>query len=43
VIEEAGARVFLDPGTASLLDDKVLDADVAEGQVAFTIVDQIAE
>jgi iron-sulfur cluster assembly protein len=41
VIEEAGARVFLDPGAASLLDDKVLDAEVAEGQVAFTIADQI--
>jgi Fe-S cluster assembly iron-binding protein IscA len=28
VIEKHGARVFLDPGAASLLEDKVLDADL---------------
>ena len=39
VIEEQGARVFLEPEAASLLDDKVLDADVKDDQVAFTIAD----
>jgi iron-sulfur cluster assembly protein len=43
VIEEQGARVFLEPEAASLLDDKVLDANVAQNQVAFTIADQIEE
>ena len=43
VIETQGARVFLAPEAASLLDDKVLDADVAHDQVAFTIADQIEE
>jgi iron-sulfur cluster assembly protein len=43
VIEEQGARVFLEPAAASLLDDKVLDASVEQGQVAFTIADQIEE
>jgi iron-sulfur cluster assembly protein len=28
VIDEQGARVFLEPEAASLLDDKILDADV---------------
>jgi iron-sulfur cluster assembly protein len=41
VIEEEGARVFLESEAASLLDDKVLDASVAQGQVAFTLEDQI--
>src|SRR5215831_2369766 len=40
VIEEEGARVFLEPQAASLLDDKVLDVTVEENQVAFTIADQ---
>ena len=40
VIEEQGARVFLEPEAASLLDDKVLDASVEQDQVAFTIADQ---
>jgi iron-sulfur cluster assembly protein len=43
VIEEQGARVFLEPDAASLLDDKVLDASVEHDQVAFTIADQIEE
>ena len=43
VIEEQGARVFLEPEAASLLDDKVLDASVEQGQVAFIIADQIEE
>jgi iron-sulfur cluster assembly protein len=40
VIEEQGARIFLEPEAASLLDDKVLDASVQQDQVAFTIVEQ---
>jgi iron-sulfur cluster assembly protein len=43
VIEEKGARVFLEPEAASLLEDKVLDASVEQDQVAFTIADQIEE
>jgi iron-sulfur cluster assembly protein len=43
VIEEQGARVFLEPEAASLLDDKVLDASVDQNQVALTIADQIEE
>jgi len=34
VVEEQGARVFLDPGAASLLEDKVLDASIEQEQVA---------
>jgi iron-sulfur cluster assembly protein len=41
VIEEQGARVFLEPEAASLLDDKVLDASVEHNQVAFTLADQV--
>lgn len=36
-------RVSLEPGAASLLDDKVLDASLEQNQVAFTIADQIEE
>jgi iron-sulfur cluster assembly protein len=43
VIEEQGARVFLEPEAASLLDDKVLDATVEHNQVAFTIADYLEE
>jgi iron-sulfur cluster assembly protein len=43
VIDEQGARVFLEPDAASLLDDKVLDASVEQNQVAFTIADQVEE
>jgi iron-sulfur cluster assembly protein len=43
VIDEQGARVFLEPDAASLLDDKVLDASVEQDQVAFTIADQIED
>ena len=43
VIEEQGARVFLEPEAASLLDDKVLDASVVQDQVAFTIAEQNEE
>ena len=40
VIDEQGARVFLEPEAASLLEEKVLDASVEQDQVAFTIADQ---
>lgn len=40
VIEEQGARIFLEPDAASLLDDKVLDANLEQNKVAFTIADQ---
>jgi iron-sulfur cluster assembly protein len=43
VIEEQGARVFLEPEAAALLDDKVLDASVVQDQVAFTIAEQFEE
>jgi iron-sulfur cluster assembly protein len=43
VIEEQGARVFLEPEAASLLDDTVLDASVEQNRVAFTIADQVEE
>jgi Fe-S cluster assembly iron-binding protein IscA len=42
VVEDHGARVFLEPEAASLLEDKVLDATVEQNQVAFTIADQDA-
>ena len=41
VIEEAGARVFLEANAAAALDDKALDAQVDdEGTVAFTVAQQ---
>jgi Fe-S cluster assembly iron-binding protein IscA len=43
VIEEQGARLFLDPEAASLLEGKVLDASVEQNQVAFTLADQVEE
>jgi iron-sulfur cluster assembly protein len=43
VIEEQGARVFLEPEAASLLDDKILDASVEQNQIAFAIADQVEE
>jgi Fe-S cluster assembly iron-binding protein IscA len=40
VIEEQGARIFLGPEEASLLEDKVLDAHIEQNRVAFMIGDQ---
>ena len=38
VVEDQGARVFLEPAVATMLDDKVLDATVDdEGRVGFVI------
>lgn len=43
VVEEGGARVFLEPAAAVVLDGKSLDARVTEqGQVAFSVSDQAA-
>jgi iron-sulfur cluster assembly protein len=43
IVEEEGARLFLEPEAAFLLDDKVLDATVEQNKVAFTIADRAAE
>lgn len=41
VVEDAGARVFLDETASVALDDKVLDARVGEGgAVSFAITSQ---
>lgn len=41
VVEDQGARVFLEPDAAQMLDDKVLDAAVNEqGQVQFLVAVQ---
>ncbi|GAA1583388.1 hypothetical protein GCM10009678_77570 [Actinomadura kijaniata] len=38
IVEEEGARVYLEPEVAQLLDDKTLDAQVdQQGEVEFTI------
>jgi iron-sulfur cluster assembly protein len=43
VVEEDGARVFLEPAAAAVLDGKSLGAQVNEqGQVAFSISDRAA-
>ena len=38
-VEQEGATVYLDPGAAELLDDKLLDAQVAEDHVTFVLRD----
>lgn len=41
VVEEGGARIFLEPAVADALEDKALDAQVNEqGDLAFRISDQ---
>jgi len=41
LVDEAGARVYLDPGSAQLLDDKILDATVdPDGRVEFALAQQ---
>ncbi len=40
VIEEDGARVFVEAEAAALLQDMALDANVDQNQVAFTVIDQ---
>jgi Fe-S cluster assembly iron-binding protein IscA len=42
VVENSGARIFLDPAAAELLIDQELDAGTdAEGQPRFTLIHQI--
>ena len=43
IIEEQGARVFVEADAASLLDDKLLDASLEQDQVAFMVLDQPEE
>lgn len=41
VVDAAGARLFLDPGAATLLDDKALDAVVDDsGSIGFAVSDK---
>jgi iron-sulfur cluster assembly protein len=40
VIEQEGARLFLNPEASSLLEDKLLDANVDRDQVAFTLAER---
>jgi iron-sulfur cluster assembly protein len=41
VVEEGGARVFVEPTAAAVLDDKALDAQVNEqGELMFRISEQ---
>jgi iron-sulfur cluster assembly protein len=42
-VEQEGATVYLDPGAAELLDDKLLDAQVAEDHVTFVLREDDAE
>ena len=39
IIDEQGARVFVETHAAQLLDDMVLDARFDENEVAFTVID----
>jgi iron-sulfur cluster assembly protein len=42
VVEETGARVFLDDKAVEVLDDKILDAEYQDGgAVQFTIAPQV--
>jgi Fe-S cluster assembly iron-binding protein IscA len=43
VVEEDGSRVFLEPRAASMLDDKVLDAQRHDDHVHFSVAKQGAE
>ena len=42
VIDCDGGSVFLDPAASLYLDDKVLDANVEQGQVQFELLTQAA-
>jgi Fe-S cluster assembly iron-binding protein IscA len=42
VVESDGAKVYLEPHTSTILDDKTLDAQVGEnGTVTFALVPQL--
>ena len=40
VVEAGGAAVFVEAEAAAYLDDKVLDAQVQDGQVGFMLAEQ---
>jgi iron-sulfur cluster assembly protein len=40
IVEDGGARVFLDETAAAMLEDKVLDATAHEDHVHLTVEDQ---
>jgi Fe-S cluster assembly iron-binding protein IscA len=42
VVDEDGTRVFLEPAAASLLDDKVLDAEKHDDHFHFSLGEQAA-
>ena len=42
VIEEQGARVFLEDTVTGYLDDKQLDAEVVDDRVSFSLAGQLA-
>ena len=43
VIDETGARVFVDEAAVEFLDDKVLDASISGDQIRFAVADQSQE
>jgi Fe-S cluster assembly iron-binding protein IscA len=40
VVEEQGVQVFLEPEVAPFLEDKLLDAQIEENEVRFTVEPQ---
>lgn len=40
LVEEEGARVYLDPGAAAVLEDKRLDTYVEDGRVHLAVLEQ---
>lgn len=40
VIDEHGARVFVDEAAVEFLDDKILDADISGNEIRFAIAEQ---
>ena len=42
VIEEAGARVFVEDSICGYLDDKLLDAEMMEERIRFSLAGQAA-
>ena len=40
VVEEQGVQVFLEPEAVPYLEDKLLDAEVSEEEVRFTVEEQ---
>jgi|Tabmets5t2r1_1033131.scaffolds.fasta_scaffold48539_2 iron-sulfur cluster assembly protein len=39
VIDDGGVRLFVEPQAAETLDGKVLDAEIAEGEVRFALLE----